>query len=262
MSPRPSLHGPAALASALVIVFLAAPAVTLVLRALGLGALGSAIADPAVRAAFVLTFVCATSATAIGAVLGVPLGYLLARREFPGKRWVEAVLDLPVVIPHPVAGIALLLVFGRATALGRAATAAGLPVVSAPLGIIVCMLFVSLPFMVNGARDGFIAVDPRLEAVARTLGAGPLATALRISLPLAARAIVSGAVLMWARAVSEFGAIAIVTYNPKVASVLVYERFTTYGLDGALPPAALLLGVALAVFVALRALARPLPAPQ
>jgi len=259
MTLRPSLVGPMVLAGAIVVFLLAAPVVVLVARAAGFSTLAAALADPAVRSAFGLTLACATVATGLGALVAVPLGYLLARHEFVGKRWLEGLLDLPVVIPHPVAGIAILLVFSRAAPLGHAATAMGLPVVGTPLGIVICMLFVSLPLLVAGAREGFALVDPRLEAMARTLGVGPLEAAVRITLPLAARAILSGAVLMWARAASEFGAVAIVTYNPKVAPVLVYERFTTYGLPGALPPAALLVLVALVMFVALRGLARPVP---
>lgn len=260
MRPSTSLVAPAAVAGALVVLFLATPVATLVTRALGLGTLGAALADPAVREALGLTLACASAATAAGTLLGVPLGYLLARRDFAGKRWLEGVLDLPVVIPHPVAGIALLLVWGRAAPLGRLAESAGVPVVGHALGIVVCMVFVGLPFVVSGAREGFALVDPRLEAMARTLGVGPLAAAFHVALPLAGRAILSGAVLMWARAASEFGAIAIVAYHPRVAAVLVYDRFTTYGLAGALPPAALLVVLALLLFVALRVLGRPVTA--
>jgi molybdate/tungstate transport system permease protein len=248
---------PAALAAALLTAFLALPVLVLLGRTADPDTVWSLVGDHAVRDAFLLTVRCATMATAIGAVVGIPTGYLLARREFRGKGWLEGLLDLPVVIPHPVAGIAILLVYGRASLLGGAAQELGWRVVGTPLGIVVCMLFVSVPFLVAGAREGFALVDPRLEAVARTLGVRPVSAAVRIALPLAGRAILSGMVLMWARAVSEFGAIAIVTYNPQVASVLVYDRFTTAGLTAALPIAGLLVLLALLLFVALRGLARP-----
>jgi molybdate/tungstate transport system permease protein len=260
MRPRSSLGAVTAASGTLVVLFLATPIATLCARALGLGTLAETLADPEVRAAFALTGGCAAAATVTGLLLGVPLGYLLARRDFTGKRWLEAALDLPVVLPHPVAGIAILLAYGRVTPVGRLATAAGLPVVGTALGIVVCMLFVGLPFLVAAAREGFALVDPRLEAIARTLGVSPLGAAVRVALPLAARPILAGAVLMWGRAVSEFGAIAVVAYHPRVASVLVYDRFTTAGLAGALPVAALLVVAALGVFLVLRALARPLPA--
>lgn len=253
----PSRPGPAALAAALLTVFLALPVLVLLGRTADADTVWTLLADPAVHDAFLLTVRCATVATLVGAVVGVPTGYLLARRDFRGKRWLEGLLDLPVVIPHPVAGIAILLVYGRSAPLGGAAQELGLRVVGTPVGIVVCMLFVSVPFLVAGAREGFALVDPRLEAIARTLGVRPLTAAVRVALPLAARAILSGAVLMWARAVSEFGAIAIVTYNPRVASILVYDRFTTDGLTGALPPAGLLVLLALLLFVTLRGLARP-----
>ncbi|HLK10375.1 MAG TPA: ABC transporter permease [Candidatus Binatia bacterium] len=253
MLSRLVLIGPAAA----VVLLLATPVAGLVARAAGVGGLPAALGDPAVRGAFALTVACATAATLVGALLGVPTGYLLARHDFPAKRWIEGLIELPVVIPHPVAGIAILLVCGRATPLGAVLARRGLAVVGTPLGIVTVMLFVGLPFVVTSAREGFALIDPRLEAMARTLGVGPLGAAVRVALPVAARPIAAGAVLMWARAVSEFGAIAIVSYNPQVASVLVYDRFTSYGLAGALPPAALLVGLALAVLVALRGLARP-----
>ncbi len=114
------------------------------------------------------------------------------------------------------------------------------------------MLFVSTSFLVNAARDGFQQVEPRLENVARTLGYGPLQTFLSVSLPLSWRNVLSGGIMMWARAISEFGAIVIITYNPKVASVLIYERFTTYGLTYALPLAVILIFLTLSVFALLR----------
>ena len=251
-----SMAGLGVVAGVAVAALLAGPVAALLVRGDAWRTVPAAVLDPAVRQAFVLAFACATVATVFGLVIAVPLGYLLARRTFPGKGWLEGLLDLPIVIPHPVAGIAIVLLYGRSAPVGRMATGIGLPVVGAPLGIVVAMLFVSLPFLVSGAREGFNLVDPRLEAVARTLGVGPLAAAVRVTLPLATRAILSGAVLMWARAVSEFGAIAVVTYNPKVASILVYDRFTSYGLSGALPPALLLVVLALLLFALLRGLGR------
>ena len=214
--------------------------------------LAEAAADPEVQAAITLTVVTATVATAIGAMLGIPLALLLARGTFPGRRVVQSLIELPVVIPHPVAGMALLLFLGRRSAVGGALADLGLDVVSHVPGIVAAMLFVSAPILVIGAQEAIRAVDPKLERVARTLGDSPWRAFRRVTLPLAGRGILAAAILAWARSVSEFGSIVIITYNPKVASVLIFDRFTTYGLPAAIPAAVLLLLVALAVFVLVR----------
>ena len=249
----PLLSVIAGLVASLLLVFLAAPIIELVGAGGGEGLrrLGS---DAELRGALALTAFCATAATVIGVLCATPLAYLLARREFPGRAVLSAVLDLPLLIPHPVAGIALLLVLGRESPVGAAALAAGIRIVGTPLGIIAAMLFVSAPLFVSGAREAFARVDPRFEGVARTLGDTPWRAFHRVTLPLAGRGLLAAAVVMWARAVSEFGAIVILTYNPKVVSVLSYDRFTSYGLREALPVAAALALLALVPLTVLRAL--------
>jgi molybdate/tungstate transport system permease protein len=113
---------------------------------------------------------------------------------------------------------------------------------------------VAVPLYVSAAREAFARVDVRLESVARTLGDSPWRAFRRVTLPLARRGLVAAAVVMWARAISEFGAIAVVAYNPKTASVLSYDRFTSFGLKEALPVAAILALLALLPLTALRAL--------
>jgi molybdate/tungstate transport system permease protein len=201
-----------------------------------------------------LTAVTATIATVLGVIGATPLAYLLARRQFRGRAIVSALMDLPLVIPHPVAGIALLLVLGRASPIGSVLYAAGIRVASSPVGIVCAMLFVSAPLYVSAAREAFARVDARYESVARTLGDDAWRAFRRVTLPLSARGLTAAAIVMWARAVSEFGAIVILTYNPKVASVLSYDRFTSYGLNEALPVAAVLVVFALVPLAALRAL--------
>lgn len=243
----------AALAGSLLLLVLAAPILELVgvSGAAGLRRLGT---DAELRASLALTGLAATTATLLGVLGGTPLAYLLARREFPGRAVLSAVLDLPLLIPHPVAGIALLLLLGRESAVGGAALDLGLRIVGTPLGIVAAMLFVSAPLFVSGAREAFAKVDARYEGVARTLGDSPWRAFHRVTLPLAGRGLLASAVVMWARAVSEFGAIVILTYNPKVASVLSYDRFTSFGLAEALPVAAALAILALAPLTLLRAL--------
>jgi molybdate/tungstate transport system permease protein len=243
----------AALAGSLLLLFLLAPLAGLVGTA---GASGAAklTVDAELRRSLVLTALTATAATLLGIAGGTPLAYLLERRRFRGRSLLAALIDLPLLVPHPVAGIALLLVLGRQSAVGGALLAAGLRVVGTPAGIVAAMLFVSAPLYVSAAREAFGRVSARYEAVARTLGDPPWRAFRRVTFPIARRGLVAAAVVMWARAVSEFGAIIILTYNPKVASVLSYDRFTSYGLPEALPVAAILVLLALVPLVALRTL--------
>ncbi|HIC89431.1 MAG TPA: ABC transporter permease subunit [Anaerolineae bacterium] len=208
--------------------------------------------DGEVRTAIWLTLYAAALATVLAMLAGVPLAYLLARHHFPGKQLVEGLVDLPVVVPHTAAGIALLMVFGRRGLLGPALDRLGFRFTGSVAGIVAAMLFVSLPFLVNTSKEAFAAVDPRLERIARTLGASPWEVFWRVTLPLAWQGVLAGAVMMWARGISEFGAVVILAYHPMTAPVLVYERFETYGLRYARPVAVLLILVSLLVFIVLR----------
>ncbi|MBN1304893.1 MAG: ABC transporter permease [Anaerolineales bacterium] len=217
----------------------------------------SALADPEVLRSLGLTFGAAATATGLALVTGVPLAYILARRRFCGKRLVEALVNLPVIIPHTAAGVALLLVFGRRGMLGQWLTTAGLTFTDSFGGIVVGMLFVSLPFLVNMSRESFALVDEELERVAQIDGATAWGAFWLVSLPLAWRGIFGGAVMMWARGISEFGAVVILAYHPKIVPVLVYERFNGFGLEAAQPVSALLIVIAIAVFIFLRLVLLP-----
>lgn len=203
-----------------------------------------------------LTLLASMAATVIFGGLSIPFAYLLARKEFRFKRLVNGIIDLPVVIPHSAAGIALLGVFSRDTLVGKAGESIGLNFVGAPAGIIVAMAFVSLPFLINAARDGFLHVPPRLEKAALTLGASPIKVFFTISLPLASRHIVSGAVMMFSRGMSEFGAVVIVAYHPMVAPVLIWEKFAAFGLLYARPVAVIFVSICLLVFLIMRLLTK------
>ncbi|MBC8086166.1 MAG: ABC transporter permease [Phycisphaerae bacterium] len=254
MKPVPGVL--AAIAASCLLLLLALPVGALV-GGSGARGLGLLLTDGELRASLLLTVVTATSATVLAALGGTPLAWLLARREFRGKALLTALLDLPLVLPHPLAGIALLLVFGRNSVLGKGLLEIGLQIVGTPLGIICAMMFVSAPLFVSGAREAIAQVPVRLEHAARTLGDTPWQAWWRITLPLSARGMLAASVVTWARAVSEFGAIVVLAYNPKVASVLSYERFTSYGLPEALPVAAALALLALLPLIALRTLRRP-----
>ena len=197
----------------------------------------------------------AVLAAACAAVLGVPLGYLLARVPFTGKTFVSAIVDIPLAVPHTVAGIALLFVFGRQGLIGAPAAALGIQFWGTLAGIVVAMLYVSGPYTVNSARLGFEAVDPRLEQVARTLGLGPWQALWRVTLPLAWRSIMTGLTLTFARAIAEFGAVVVLVYYPMTAPVKIYELFIRFGLDEATSMALLLLAISLLLFLILRGIA-------
>ncbi len=193
-------------------------------------------------------------ATILVLILGVPLAYLLARSKFPFKGVLEAVVDIPVMIPHVAAGIALLMVFQANGYLGEFFKKVGISFLDTPYGILIAMMFVSSPFLINSAKEGFKKVDERVEFVARSLGASPLHTFFKISLPLARKDIVNGAIMMWGRGIGEFGAVVIIAYHPMTAPVLIYDRFTSFGLNYALPITALVVLISIAIFIVIRVL--------
>lgn len=199
------------------------------------------------------TSMLATLTLSLGAV---PLAYLLARRNFRFKRLISGIIDLPVVIPHSAAGIAVLSVISRETIIGKSAVSLGIEMVGSPAGIMVAMAFVSLPFLINAARDGFSDVPVRLEQAAQNLGASPIRVFFGISLPLAWKNIVSGLIMMFARGMSEFGAVIIVAYHPMITPVLIFERFGAFGLKYAKPVAVLFIGVCLVFFILMRFLTK------
>ena len=239
----------------LVLLFIIAPLVSMFVNC-SFGELAETAKEAEVRNSIFLTLWTSMAATMICAVAAVPFAYLLARKVFPLKGLVTALIDLPIVIPHSAAGIALLGVLSRSAFLGQAANKIGFSFVGSSAGIMAAMAFVSIPYLINSARDGFLAVPEQLEKAALSLGAGPLRVFLTVSAPLAARSIVSGLILMWARGMSEFGAVLIIAYHPMTTPVLIYERFGAFGLKYARPVAVLFILVCLVFFITLRLLAR------
>lgn len=239
-------------------MFLVLPIVGLVVA--GASGLPGAMHDAELISSLGVSFAAATVATLIAMLCGSPIAYALARGRFRGRGLLASLLDLPLLIPHPVAGIAILLLVSRGTPVGDALGHLGLRVVGTPAGIIAAMLFVSAPLYVSAAREAFARVDRRYEFMARTLGDSPSLAFQRITLPMASRGLLSAATMTWARALSEFGAVVVLAYNPKVVSVLSYDRLTTGGLRDALPVAAALVLVSLLPLIALRLLGRDLGA--
>lgn len=216
------------------------------------GGLVQALNDTRIMGALSLSFTSALIATLFSLVTGTPLAYLLARHDFHGKGWVNALLDLPILIPHNAAGIALLFLLSPRAPIGSFFNRFGINFVDTSLGVIVAMVFVSAPFMVKSAQDAFTSVARDMEDAASNLGAPPGRVFIDISLPLASRGIISGCMLTWARAVSEFGAVVVLAYYPKTAPVLLSDVLVGEGLTAALPITGLLLVTGLVVLVGFR----------
>ncbi len=242
-----------AVVGALLLLFIAVPIVATV--AVGHpGTLFAPLGDPDVRSAISISFGAALISTGISCLLGIPLAYTLARIEFKGKGVVQSIIDVPIVIPHTIAGITLLVVFGRAGIFSAQMSALGLHLEDNLLGIVVAMMFVSAPLVVNSAREGFEKVDERLEYVARTLGASRGDAFLSVAMPLSMSSIFTGAIMSWARAVSEFGAVIIIAYFPKIIPTLIYEENLHQGLSQSLPLTAMMIVIVIALFIAVRVL--------
>ena len=241
--------------SGILLLFIIAPIAGLFLNS-PLSSLTDTISNNEVRDSIWLSIWTSIGGTLFFAILAIPFAYLLARKDFKLKGLVNGLIDVPIIIPHSAAGIAVLGIISRDSFLGKTADLVGLKFVGNPAGIMIAMAFVSIPFLLNAARDGFSAVPERYEKIALSLGASPPRVFFTVSLPLAWRAILSGLIMMWARGMSEFGAVIIVAYNPQTAPVLIFERFTAYGLKYAAPAAAIFVLVSLAVFIFLRTINR------
>ncbi|MBN2575186.1 MAG: ABC transporter permease [Deltaproteobacteria bacterium] len=205
-----------------------------------------------VASAIWLSLLTSTLATAFLAAWAVPLAYALARVDFPGKRWALAMIDVPILVPQSVAGVALIVLLGPGSVLGGALASLGLPISGSLFGIVIAQVFVASPFLVKTAMTAFEAVPLQYEFTSRSLGASPAATFARISVPLASRGILVGATLAWARAVSEFGCIVLFASSPVTAPVLVHTEFLRAGASESRPIAILLLVICLWVFVMLQ----------
>jgi molybdate transport system permease protein len=249
--PPPLLVVPAVLA----VGFLAVPLAGLLWRA-PWGGIGAELATPRVLEALRLSLVCSLGAVAVSVVLGVPLAFLLARVEFPGRNLVRALTTLPMVLPPVVGGVALLLAFGRRGLAGQwLERAFGITLPFTTAGAILAEAFVAMPFLVITCEAGLRAMDRRYEDAAATLGAGRWLTFRRVTLPLIAPSLGAGIALCWARALGEFGATITFAGNlPGVTQTMplaVYLALET-DLEAAIALSLVMLAISLAVLVALR----------
>ena len=200
--------------------------------------------QPEVLAAVAVSVETATVAVLLLALFGIPLAYLLARRDFPGKDLVNLLVYLPLAVPPVVSGILLLLVFGPYAPIGAWLADLGMPLTDNLPAIVAAQTFVASPFLIVAARSAFESVDKELEQAAATLGDWPWVIFRRVTLPLTWPAILAGLTLSWVRALGEFGATIVLAYHPYSLPVLAWVRFSGSGLDSTLPLVLLLFVVA------------------
>lgn len=216
-------------------------------------ALLAALQNKEFQGALMNSLLTSTISTFIILLFGVPLAYVLTRVDFKGKRLIDNLIDLPILIPQTVSGIAILILLGPKSPLGEFIYKhCNIAIAGGYLGIVATQVFVSSPFLIRSAMGAFEAVDPQLEDASRTLGASSCGTFWRISLPLAAGGIFNGCVLSWTRALSEVGSLMVVAYHPMTVSIYIYDQFIQYGLKETQPTAIVLLVVCLWAFIALR----------
>lgn len=246
--------------AAVALVFLALPLVALIARTLTSGALLSALAERAVLDALILSLSTTGLSLALIVAFGTPLALVLARRRFRGKALAEALVDLPIVLPPSVAGLALLFAFGRRGLAGDGLDLLGITLPFTSLAVVMAQVFVAAPFFIRAARAGIRSVEVEVEEAARVDGATETGVMARVTLPLAAPALGAGLVLAWARAMGEFGATILFAGNiegrTQTLPLLVYSEFQS-SLDAAVAAAAILVIAALGVLVAVRLMRWP-----
>jgi molybdate transport system permease protein len=234
------------------------PVVVLVGRAVLDGALFASATMGVVVDALVLSLLTTSISLGLTVVIGLPLALLLARRSFRGQTILETVIDLPIVLPPSVAGLALLLVFGRRGLLGESLSVLGIEIAFTTIAVILAQTFVSAPFFIRSARTGFASVDRDLEDAARVDGASERQLFRAITVPLASAALAAGLVMSWARALGEFGATIMFAGNvagrTQTLPLVVYGEFQGGDLDAAIAAGAILVLAAFGVLVAVRIL--------
>jgi molybdate transport system permease protein len=237
-------------------VFLALPIITLIVRSVLSGSLASIAGSSALITALGLSLATTSASLVLTVVFGLPLAFVLARRAFRGKWLVEAIVDLPIVLPPAVAGLALLLVFGRRGLLAGPLQAAGIDIAFTIVAVILAQTFVSAPFFVRSARAGIAGVDRDLEDAARVDGATEARLFRDVTVPIAGAVLAGGLVMSWARALGEFGATIMfagsVEGRTQTMPLVVYAEFQAGDVDASIAGAAILVLAALGVLVAVR----------
>ena len=240
------------------IVFLALPVIVLVTRAFIGGGISGALGDSGVLHALGLSLGTTAISLVVTLALGTPLAYLLARRSVRAAPLIETIVDLPIVLPPSVAGLALLLVLGRRGVLGGALDLVGISIPFTTLAVIVAQVFVAAPFYIRSARAGIAAVDRDVEDAARVDGATEPQVFRWVTAPLAGAALAAGAVMSWSRALGEFGATIMFAGNvegrTQTLPLVVYAEFGGGNLDASVAAASILVLAAFGVLVSVRVL--------
>lgn len=238
----------------LLVIFLTLPLIALVVRAVPLGL--DAWLNETTLAALQLSLTTATISALIALGVGTPVAYLLARENFRGKAIVDTLIDLPMVLPPAVAGIALLMAFGRRGLLGSTLSVVGIELPFTTAAVILAETFVAAPFYVRSAKAGFGGVDRKLEQMSASLGVSNLKTFFRLTMPLAAPSLVSGLLMTWARALGEFGATIMFAGNfpgrTQTMPLAIYSGLES-NLDSALALSLILVVVSFGILFAVRA---------
>jgi len=235
------------------------PTIALVYRAAGAGdAFSRPQTRDALRDALLLSLSTSLIALVVIVIIGTPIAYVLARWRFPGDRIVDALVDLPIILPPAVAGIALLTAFGRRGIFGEPLDRLGIAIGFSTAAVVIAQVFVSAPFYIRTARAGFLRIDRTLEEAASDLGASPIRVFRRITLPLCRGSLIAGGVLAWARALGEFGATIMFAGNrqgvTQTMPLAIYERFGAGDLPAALVLSAILLVASIGFLLAVRLL--------
>jgi len=255
---RPGLGRPVATLATVAALILGLPVFVLVARAVLDGSLAATLGMQVVVDALVLSLVTTAVSLVLMVVVGTPLALLLARHRFRGAVLLETVIDLPIVLPPSVAGLALLLVFGRRGLLGGTLELAGIELPFTMAAVIIAQTFVAAPFYIRSARTGFATVDHDLEDAARVDGATERQLFQHVTVPLASTALAAGLVMSWARALGEFGATIMfagsVQGRTQTLPLVVYGEFQAGNLDTSIAAAAILVLAAVGVLVAVRIL--------
>ena len=204
-----------------------------------------------------LSILTSFSSLIIVIVLGTPIAYINARHRYLGKQLVDTLIDLPVVLPPAVAGLGLLMAFGRRGLIGQYLSAFGFDIAFTTLAVIMARVFVSSPFYIRQAKTSFEDVNSEFEAAARTLGATPLSVFFRITVPIAMNGLVSGAIMAWARALGEFGATVMFAGNfqgrTQTMPLAIYSALES-NLDAAISLAIILVTVSFIIIVIIKSL--------
>jgi len=217
------------------------------------------VPEDSVRQAASLSFTTTLTSMAIILTLGTPLAYILARHNFTGRRFVSILIQLPIVLPPAVAGLALLITFGRRGLLGPTLDDMNIRIAFSREAVIMAQVFVAMPFYVRAAQVGFRNIHPEVEEAALVDGATVWGRFLRITLPLSRRALISGTLLSWARALGEFGATIMFAGNlqgrTQTMPLLIYSVFER-DINAAIWTAVVLVGLAFLVLIVTLLLAR------